>query len=191
MNLKDQTAIVTGGGRGIGRAIAQSLASAGARVAVLARSAREVEATAVLIQRSGGTARAFTLDVTDPAAVKKIFAEIERSLGPCDILINNAGDAGQMGPLWEDDPERWWHTLAINLRGPMLCAHAVLPGMVSRRRGYIINVSSGAAYLPMAHFTPYTVSKAALVRLSESLATEAAPYGVKVFPSRPARCVPP
>jgi NAD(P)-dependent dehydrogenase (short-subunit alcohol dehydrogenase family) len=86
-----------------------------------------------------------------------------------------------LGPLWETDPDAWWAEATVNLRGPLLCAHAVLPGMVARRRGRVINLVSGAVYRPIPHFSAYVVSKTALARLTENLARETAAHGVAVF----------
>lgn len=179
LQLSGHVAAVTGGGRGIGRAIAATLSAAGATTAVLARSASEIDETARRIEQTGGRARPFVLDVTDTVAVQKAFAEIERSLGSVTLLINNAAIPGPIGPFWETDPEQWWRTLDVNLRGAMLCSHAALPGMIARGKGRIINIASSA--LPIAYFSSYATSKAALVRFTETLAVEVKPYGVGMF----------
>jgi NAD(P)-dependent dehydrogenase (short-subunit alcohol dehydrogenase family) len=185
INLRGQVAAVTGGGRGIGRVIAQTLAAAGATVAVLSRSTGELAETVALIDGAGGRARAFPLDVLDAAAVAATFGEIGRTLGPLDLLVNNAGDGGPIGPLEQGDPAAWWRTQEVNLRGPMLCTHALLPGMIERRRGRIINVSSGAATLNTPYFSSYVVSKAALNKMTELLAMETKQYGLAMFAISP------
>lgn len=185
INLQGQIAAVTGGGRGIGRVIAQTLAAAGATVAVLSRSASELAETVALIKQAGGRARAFTLDVLKESAVSKVMGKIERALGPLDLLVNNAGDGGPIGPLEQTDPALWWHTQEVNVRGPMLCTHAVLPGMIERRRGRIINVSSGAATLNTPYFSSYIVSKLALNKMTELLATETKQHGIAMFAISP------
>ena len=177
--LAGQVAVVTGGGRGIGRAIVARLGAAGVTTAILARSASEIEETARTIVQSGGRARPFAADVTDAAAVAKALQEIERSLGPVAVLVNNAAIPGPIGPFWETDVEQWWRTLDVNLRGGMLCARAVLPGMISRRKGRIINVASSA--IPVAYFSSYATSKAALVRFTETIAAEVRPHGISMF----------
>lgn len=177
--LSGQVAAVTGGGRGIGRAIAATLSDAGATTAVLARSTSEINETAGMIEQAGGRARPFVADVTDAPAVHKTFQEIERSLGPVTLLVNNAAIPGPIGPFWETDPEQWWRTLDVNLRGAMLCSRRVLPGMISRGQGRIINIASST--LPVAYFSSYATSKAALVRFTETLAGEVKPYGVTMF----------
>jgi len=184
--LSGQVAIVTGGGRGIGRAIALTLADAGAAVAAVARSSREVDETARLIAERSGRALALAADVASPADVGRVAAETEARLGPVDILINNAGVSGPNTPLSETDPDAWWRTVEVNLRGPMLCAHAVLPGMIRRARGVIINIGSYAGIRPnTGGSSAYAVSKAALVRFSDSLAATCGGQGVQVFTLSP------
>jgi len=133
-SLKDQVAVVTGGGRGIGRAIALALAAAGARVAVIARSQNELAETAALIQQAG-QAQPFVADVSVPESVRGAMQAVERALGPVDLLVNNAAAIKPFGPFWENDLDEWWRTMEVNVRGPLLCSHCVLPGMVARRRG--------------------------------------------------------
>jgi NAD(P)-dependent dehydrogenase (short-subunit alcohol dehydrogenase family) len=181
--LDGQVAVVTGGGRGLGRGFAHTLASAGAVVAVLARSADELAGTVALITGSGGRAHQFPLDVTDAAAVRSAVAAIERSLGPVDLLVNNAASIGPIGPFWQIDSETWWRTMDVNLRGSLLCAHAVLPGMVKRRRGRIVSVVTAAS--PFAYLSSYITSKTALVRAMECIAAETQPHGVSVFSIAP------
>jgi NAD(P)-dependent dehydrogenase (short-subunit alcohol dehydrogenase family) len=108
-----------------------------------------------------------------------------RALGPLDLLVNNAGDGGPVGPLEETDPALWWHTQEVNLRGPMLCTHAVLPGMIERRRGRIINVSSRAAEISQPYFSSYIVSKLALNKMTELLAMETKHHGIAMFAISP------
>jgi NAD(P)-dependent dehydrogenase (short-subunit alcohol dehydrogenase family) len=179
MSLEGQVAVITGGGRGLGRAYAQTLAAAGAAVAVLARSADELAETVGLVRDAGGRSLSFPVDVADAAAVRTAFAEIERSLGPVDLLVNNAGIIGPIGPFWEIDPEVWWQGMDVNLRGALLCAHAVLPGMVARKRGRIVNVVTAAA--PLAYLSSYITSKSALVRAAECMAVETKPLGISIF----------
>jgi NAD(P)-dependent dehydrogenase (short-subunit alcohol dehydrogenase family) len=176
------TALVTGGGRGIGRAIALRLAKAGFSVAVTARSADQLAGTAALAE---GTVVPITADIGDPAAVRAMVREAEDRLGSIDLLVNNAAIGGPLGLFWELDMDRWWECLEVNLRGPQLCCGAVMPGMIERRRGCIVNVASGAGCLPFPDMSAYAVSKTALIRLSEQLAMEARPHGVSVFAIRP------
>ena len=111
INLTGQVVVVTGGGRGIGRAMAQVLAGAGASVAILARSENELAETVAIIRQSGGRALAFPADVTVAEAVRIAFDRVTQSLGPVDLLINNAGALGPLGPFWENDPIDWWRVI--------------------------------------------------------------------------------
>lgn len=183
ISLRGQVAVVAGGGRGIGRAIALALATAGACTAVLARSQSELDKTVQLIEHAGGRAQAFAIDVTDVLTVRGAIAEIERSLGPVDLLVNNAATARPIGPFWETGADRWWQALDVNLRGPVHCSRAVLPGMVARRQGRIVNIASSA--IPIPYFSSYATSKTALIRFTETTAAELAPHGVKVFALAP------
>jgi 3-oxoacyl-[acyl-carrier protein] reductase len=177
----DGVALVTGGGRGIGANVARHLAAAGMRVAVGARSLDQVEAVATEI---GGLA--LELDVTDRASVEDAVARTESELGPIDLLVANAGISGPQDPL--ADPDEWWHTFEVNVRGVYLCNHAVAPRMIERGSGRIVNVASGAAYLPTVRIggsTAYGSSKAAVHRFSELLAGQLAPKNVFVFSISP------
>lgn len=171
-------AVVTGAGRGIGRAVSLAFAQAGAKVAAVARTRSEIEETVCLIQKSGA-GQAFAVDVTDASGVRRTMAKIEAALGPIDVLVNNAGQLGRIGPFVESDPAECWRVLDVNLRGPMLCTRAVLPGMVERGRGRIVNIASGV--MPHPNLSAYVTSKTALVRFSEILAAETRARGVHVF----------
>ena len=183
--LKDRVALVTGGGRGIGRAIAQALARAGAAVAVLSRSTEQLSETVRLVQQDGGRAAAYPADVTNEQAIQTAIGEIEQSLGAIDVLVNNAGTPKPLVPFAETDVTEWWRGMEINLLGPVVCTRHVLPGMISRRRGRIINVSSGAGAMAMTHFSSYVCGKTAVVRLTECLALEMKPHGIAVFAIAP------
>jgi NAD(P)-dependent dehydrogenase (short-subunit alcohol dehydrogenase family) len=183
--LKDQVAVVTGGGRGIGRAIAQALAAAGASVAVLSRSSEELAETVSLIAQAGGHAAPYSADVTDEQEIQTAIRAIEQSLGPIDILVNNAGTPKPIAPFAQTDVKEWWRGLEVNLLGPIICTRHVLPAMISRRRGRIINISSGGAAVAMTHFSSYVCSKTALVRFTECLALENQPHGIAIFAVAP------
>jgi NAD(P)-dependent dehydrogenase (short-subunit alcohol dehydrogenase family) len=180
-DLAGHVALVTGGGRGFGRVIAQALATAGAAVAVVARSAEQLADTVALMTGVGERALALPADVTDQRAIEQVVRQVEEHLGPIDLLVNNAAALSVIGPIWETDPERWWRDVDVNLRGPFLCARAVLPGMVARGRGRIINVVSVAAQAQMPYVSNYCCSKAALVKFSEDLAGQTAEHGISVF----------
>ncbi len=185
IQLTDQVAIVTGGGRGIGREIALKFAKAGAKVAVVSRTQEQLDETVALIRQNGGQAISFAVDVTDQFAVEQMVKETTFQLGTVDILVNNAGASGTETLLGETNAEDWGHVVEVNLRGPFLCAHAVLPGMVERHRGKIINVTSGAGTVPFALNSCYPVSKAALFRLTDCIAEMTQALGVSVFAISP------
>lgn len=185
LRLRGEVAIVTGGGRGVGRAIAAELAAAGAAVAVLARTRSQVEETAAAIRASGGEAYAAVADVTEADAVAAALAEAEAALGPPTVLVNNAGTWLAVGPLDRVDPEAWWRDVEVCLKGAFLCTRAVLPGMRERGRGRIVNVSSYAAIAPRPYSTGYAAARAALLRLTDSLAAELAGSGVLAFAITP------
>jgi NAD(P)-dependent dehydrogenase (short-subunit alcohol dehydrogenase family) len=184
-DLHGQTAIVTGGGRGLGRVMAQALARAGAAVAIVARSTDQIAETARLINEAGGHAIAVQADVTSISATQKMFQEVEKQIGPIDILVNNAGHAGVPGPIWEVEADDWWLTFEVNVRGAFLCAKAVLPGMIQRQHGKIINVASQAGTLTIPYATPYCSSKAALIRFTDCLAADTREHGIAVFAIHP------
>jgi NAD(P)-dependent dehydrogenase (short-subunit alcohol dehydrogenase family) len=175
-------ALVTGGGRGIGRGMALRLAKEGWQVAVTARSADQLAETVRLAE---GRVISIAADVADPAAVKSTVSEANEKLGPVDLLVNNAAASGPLGLFWETDPEDWWGCQEVNVRGPMLFCREIVPSMVARRAGRIINVVSGAGCQPFPDMSAYVVSKTALIRFSEQMALELRPYGVSVFPMRP------
>jgi len=183
--LRGQVAIVTGAGRGLGRATALALARERARVGVVARSEEQLAETVRGVTKAGGEALAVVADVSDAAAVERMAGEVERALGPVDLLVNNAGTVGPLGPMWEADPGDWWHSIEVNLRGPYLCSHALLPGMIERRHGRIINVSTGAATVAVAYMGAYVIAKTALIRYTENLAAELLNSGVSVFTISP------
>jgi NAD(P)-dependent dehydrogenase (short-subunit alcohol dehydrogenase family) len=182
---REQVAIVTGGGRGIGRAIALALAKAGAAVAVVARTEEQLAETVALIEGAGGRAIAFPADVTDRRAVEQMVAQVERQMGPVDLLVNNAGHEGQIAPFWEAEPDEWWRCIDVNLRGPFLCARTVVPGMITRRRGRIITTASGAALGRWPYASAYVISKCAVIRLTENLAAETREHRISVFAINP------
>lgn len=181
IDLSGQVALVTGGGRGIGRAVAVALAEAGASVAVNARTEEQVEETVRLVRTVGGTAAPFPADVSEPASVERLVSDVTARFGPIDLLVNNAGLSGPPGRDWEHDSERWWYVISVNVRGPYLLSRAVIPGMIERGRGRIVNVLGSSSYLASPYNSAYTTSKAALYSLTRSLAAATEEYGISVF----------
>jgi NAD(P)-dependent dehydrogenase (short-subunit alcohol dehydrogenase family) len=185
MKLAGQVAIVTGASRGIGRAIAQRCAQEGAKVALVARGADQLERAAAEIRDKGGTALAIPADVTDRTAAEAMARQAEATLGPVDLLVNNAGTFYAIGPTWEVDPETWWSDVTVNILGVFLCCRAVMPGMVARKKGRIINLIGGGADAPLPYGSAYATAKTAVMRFTETLAVEAKEHGVYVFALRP------
>jgi NAD(P)-dependent dehydrogenase (short-subunit alcohol dehydrogenase family) len=183
--LSGQVAVITGGGRGIGREIARALALAGTRVAITARTREQLDESSALIRQQGGDCTPFVMDVTDAEQVKSVMAQIGEQVGPIDLLVNNAGVGGEGAQPWEVDADAWWRVLEVNVRGVFLCSQAVLPGMIERQTGRIINVGSNVAFGPAPLASAYSVSKAALLRLGENLAHAAGEFGVNVFTISP------
>ncbi len=184
MKLSGQVCVVTGASRGIGRGIAKEQARAGGRVALLARSA-EVEDAAREIADAGGIARSWRVDVLDRAALAEAVAAIERDLGPIDLLTNNAASFEAIGPIWEVDPDAWWRDVELNIRGPFECCRAVLPAMLARRRGRIINLTGGGTGTPFPHGSGYGTSKAGILRFTESVSGTLEGTGVRIFAMDP------
>ena len=172
-------ALVTGAGRGIGREIALALAREGCHVAVAARTSEQVAEAAAVVAGLGARALPLVLDVTDEGAVARGVASIAASLGPVEVLVNNAGIA-ESAPFAKTDAALWERHLRVNATGPYLLARAVLPGMLERGWGRVINIASLAGLVGAPYVTAYTASKHALVGLTRALAAEVAGKGVTV-----------
>ncbi len=172
--LENQVAVVTGGGGGIGREICARFAEEGARVAVLDIDAETARHT---VEAIGDTARAFAVDITDPRSVKQAVADVVGALGTIDTLVNNAGwDRG--APFLETEPDLWAKIIAINYQGPLNMHHEVLPIMVERKRGKIINVASDAGRVGSSGEAVYAGCKAAVIAFGKSVAREMARSGI-------------
>src|SRR5262245_56214579 len=176
--LAAQHAVVTGGGRGIGAAIAAALAGEGATVSVLGRDAARLAAQ---VESLGGKTRAqgVAVDVTDEASVRSAFAAVRTRFGRVDILVNNAGQA-ESAPLARTDLALWQRMLAVNLTGVFLCTREVLPEMATRGTGRIVNVASTAGLVGYAYVAAYCAAKHGVVGLTRATALECAKKGVTV-----------
>jgi len=179
MQLEGKAALVTGAGRGIGREIALTFAKEGCDVAVASRTRTEVEAVAEEIRGLGRRSLAVVCDVTDYAGVSTMVEHVIQEFGGVDILVNNAGYA-RFQPFKDLPPEEWRRTLDVNLTGPYYCTKAVLPSMIARQSGRIINISSNAGVKPIRDQSAYCASKHGLNGLSKVLAMELRPYGINV-----------
>ena len=185
LSLAGTSAIVTGASRGLGREYARVLVAAGAAVVCVARTLSDLEETVDAVARTGGAALACVADVSSADGVREVMARTEQAYGVPDLLVNNAGILGPLGPLHENDVEQWWRCLATNLGGPMRMMNAVLPRMLERNHGRIINVASGSGTSATPYLCGYVTSKAALIRLTETVGKEIAGTGVRGFAIEP------
>ncbi len=180
MRIKDKVALVTGGGRGIGKAICLRLAEEGAKVVVVDILEEEAERTAEEIRAKGGQALAVKTDVTQPDEVRECVRKVEETWGPVDVLVNNAG-WDKIEPFVESQPETWEKVIAINLKGPLYFCHAVIPKMVERGKGgKIITISSDAGRVGSSGETVYSACKAGVIGMSKTLARELARAKINV-----------
>jgi NAD(P)-dependent dehydrogenase (short-subunit alcohol dehydrogenase family) len=180
MKLKDKVALITGGGRGIGKAIALAYAREGARLALCARTATELEQTVDEIRGLKTDAAGWSCDVALEAPVKEFVANAHKKFGRIDILINNAGVMTRPVPLTELEVKKWDYTIAVNLRGPFLVTQAALPLMIKQKTGSIINVSSMIGRGAYANFTAYAASKWGLEGFTQTLAAETRSSNIRV-----------
>ncbi len=179
MRLAGQVAVVTGAGRGIGRAIALALAREGARVALAARSNGELAAVAQEIGQAGATTMAVPTDVRQEASVEALVGRVLGEWHQVDVLVNAAGVAA-FAPVTDSKLDDWDQMLAVNLRGAVLACRAVLPAMIARRKGTIIGVGSVVTSRALPGSAAYTASKYGLLGFSRVLAEEMRPHGVRV-----------
>jgi 3-oxoacyl-[acyl-carrier protein] reductase len=188
MKLKNKVIIVTGGGRGIGKAAAIALAANGARVAIVAKTESEINSVAEEISQKGHDVLSIAADVSNESQVKKMVEKVNKEFGIVDVLINNAAVA-LVDRLVDSKTKDWDLTMAVNLRGTYLCAREVIGPMMERHSGNIINVSSRAGRQPFANFSAYCTSKYGVIGFTESLAAEMSQYNVNVNVVCPDRVV--
>jgi NAD(P)-dependent dehydrogenase (short-subunit alcohol dehydrogenase family) len=185
--LTGQVALVTGASTGIGRHLVQGLAERGAAVAGLARGGERLAASmAEVSAATGARTLAVAADVTDRAAVDAAVARVVDELGRVDLLVNNAGlvDAAEE-PLWEADPDQWWDVVSSHVRGGFLLCRAVVPWMVLRNRGRVVNIASGMSLRARPEYSAYSVAKTGLMRMTEALAGALEGTDVRVFDVAP------
>lgn len=179
MKLNDKVALVTGGGRGIGKAIALAYAREGAKVVICARTGKEIEQTSKEIRSTQAESAGWPCDVSLEEPVRNLVANVLRQFGQIDVLVNNAGVMTRPAPITELEVRKWDYTMAVNLRGAFLVTQAVLPSMMKRKSGSIINLSSTIGRGAYANFAAYAASKWGLEGFTQTLAMEAKLYGIR------------
>ena len=179
-SLREQVAVVTGAGRGIGAAIARQLASMGANTLLCGRTLKALEATASRIAATGGKATAIACDVADLKSVEALAARIEQTFGRTDVLINNAGIGAFSAPLHELTPDEWEKVLNTNLRGVYYCIRSFAPMMIRARTSHIVNIPSQAGKYALPNGAAYAASKWGLNGLTYSVAEELRVHGIRV-----------
>ncbi len=184
-SLDGQVAVVTGSGRGFGRAIAQGLAAEGAAVVVTARSSDEIDETVDLITRAGGQASAATADVTKRADIENLRTVAEEHFGPVTLAIHNAGVPWPFGPTWYVDPDRWWEAQTVHVRAAMYMINTFVPPMIDGDGGRFIVVSSIGGVLVGPNMSGYGVAKSTQIRIAQYLGAEGADQGVFAFAIHP------
>jgi NAD(P)-dependent dehydrogenase (short-subunit alcohol dehydrogenase family) len=180
MELKDKIALITGGGRGIGRAVALAYAREGAKVALCARTGAEVEQTCDEIRALKAECRGWICDVSLEEPVKQLVSDVREEFGRIDVLVNNAGVMTRPVPLTELEVKKWDYTIAVNLRGVFLVTQSVLPIMIKQKNGSIINVSSSIGRSAYANFSAYATSKWGLEGFTQTVAAEMQSSNIRV-----------
>jgi len=181
MRFSGEIALVTGAGKGFGRAIAQKLAAEGAKTALIARTSHDVEAVADTIRAAGGTALPIVADVTNAADVERSIMETETAFGPITQFVNNAGVGWPYGPVGGMDVDKWWEAQRLHQLAPMLYLSRLLPKMSAAKRGRVVVVSAKASHLSVGGMSAYITGKTAQVRIVNVAALEVAAAGVSVF----------
>ncbi len=180
MKLEGKVVVVTGAGRGIGREIALHCAAQGGNLVLAARSVPALEGVAREIEDAGGTAQVIETDVTERSSAALMAQQALDRWGRIDVLVNNSGIAGPSAPLWEVPADDWDETIAVNVTGVFLCCQAVLPSMIERRSGSVVNIGSVTGKRPLLNRSAYATSKAALIGLTRTLAEETGPHQIRV-----------
>lgn len=179
MSMQDKVAVVTGAASGIGRATAEAFAAEGARVVVADIDREGGEKTVATVRERGGKAEFLAVDMTDPASINAFADAVNAKYGAVDVLVNGAG-WGRTHPFWEGTPELWNKLIALNLVGPMTLAKALLPPMLERKQGRIVNIASDAGRVGSLGETVYAGAKGGLIAFTKSLARETARHGINV-----------
>lgn len=176
--------LVTGAAGGLGRAIAEAVHTAGGHLVLTTRDADSLPRAAAGLDRGPEVVTA-AADVTVDAELAKVVELATARLGGIDVLVNNAGVPGPAGPAWESDPAEWWHAMEVNLGGALAACRAVLPGMIERGQGRVVTISSNAGHTRWPYVSAYSVSKAAVNKLTENMAIELLPHGITAFSYHP------
>ena len=180
MKLKSKSVLITGGGRGIGEAMAYAFAKEGANISLVARTSLDLEKVQKQLKEFGVKSLVQNCDVSKIKEVENWINTTALEFGKIDVLVNNAGIYGPIGPLVDNDLEQWIQTIEINLLGTVICMKTILPIMMKQRNGVIINISGGGAVSPFPKFSAYSASKAAVVRLTETIAEEVKEYNIRI-----------
>ena len=183
--LDGQVAVVTGSGRGFGRAIAQRLADAGASVVVTARTQSEIDDTVRLIEQAGGKAVAIAADVAKREDIERVRLVAEDTYGAVTLVINNAGVPWPFGPIWYVDPDRWWAAQEVHVRAGMYMIHTFVPTMIENGGGRYIVITSMAGVRIATNINGYGIAKSTQIRIAQYLAREGAPYNIRAFACHP------
>jgi NAD(P)-dependent dehydrogenase (short-subunit alcohol dehydrogenase family) len=183
--LTNTPCLVTGAGRGIGRAVAERLAAEGAAVTLLARTQTDIDSVVAGIGARGGAALALACDVTQPRDVARAITGAAQRFGPIRVLVNNAGIPGPFGPIGVVDPQEWWASQHVHQYAPLLTMSAVIPAMQRAGGGRIINIVSSAGTRPVLHMSGYALGKCAAIRLTETVDMEQRSNGIRAFALQP------